>query len=109
MFELNVSGIRVFAISLAIFGLAAVSASAETVRAVEYYHKDFEHYFVTANPQEITLLDGGVFKGWWRTGQRYRVDDSPAPDLVPVCRFLLRSMRVRLRISTPRRPPNAST
>ena len=87
MFELNVSGIRVFAISLAIFGLGAVSASAETVRAVEYFHKDFEHYFVTANPQEIALLDGGVFKGWWRTGQRYRVDDSPAPDLVPVCRF----------------------
>ena len=69
------------------FGLAAVSASAETVRAVEYYHQEFEHYFVTANPQEIALLDGGVFKGWWRTGQRYRVDDSPAPDLVPVCRF----------------------
>jgi Repeat of unknown function (DUF5648) len=76
-----------FAACIAVMGASAPSASAEVVRAVEYFHKDFEHYFVTANPQEIALLDGGVFKGWWRTGQRYRVDDSPAPDLVPVCRF----------------------
>ena len=42
---------------------------------------------MTSNPLEIAALDGGVFKGWWRTGQRYRVDDSPAAGLVPVCRF----------------------
>jgi hypothetical protein len=62
-------------------------ASAEVVRAVEYYHQAFEHYFVTANPTEVAAFDSGMFQGWWRTGQRYRVDDAPAADLVPVCRF----------------------
>jgi hypothetical protein len=65
----------------------AAPAAAEVVRAVEYYHQEFEHYFVTSNPLEIAALDGRVFKGWWRTGQRYRVDTSPADGLVPVCRF----------------------
>ena len=87
MVSLGVTAVRAFIVSITVLGLTPIPASAETVRAVEYYHKDFEHYFVTANPQEIALLDGGVFNGWWRTGQRYRVDDSPAPDLVPVCRF----------------------
>jgi Repeat of unknown function (DUF5648) len=87
MVTIGVTAVRTVVVSLAAFGLALASASAETVSAVEYFHKDFEHYFVTSNPQEIALLDGGVFKGWWRTGQRYRVDDSPAPGLVPVCRF----------------------
>jgi hypothetical protein len=62
-------------------------ASAEVVRAVEYYHQAFEHYFVTANPAEIAALDSGAFTGWWRTGQRYQVDTAPAEGLVPVCRF----------------------
>jgi hypothetical protein len=71
----------------AAMGIFSQPASAEVVRAVEYYHQEFEHYFVTSNPLEIAALDGGVFKGWWRTGQRYRVDDAPGSALVPVCRF----------------------
>jgi hypothetical protein len=69
--------------------LAAFSppATAEVVRAVEYYHQAFEHYFVTANPAEIAALDSGAFSGWWRTGQRYQVDTAAADGLVPVCRF----------------------
>ena len=62
-------------------------AAAEVVRAVEYYHEAFEHYFVTANPAEIAALDSGAFSGWWRTGQRFQVDTSPADGLIPVCRF----------------------
>jgi hypothetical protein len=83
----GVTAVRAFVVSLAMFGLAAASASAETVRAVEYYHQAFEHYFVTSNPAEIAALDSGMFQGWWRTGQRYRVDDAPMPGLEPVCRF----------------------
>jgi serine protease len=67
--------------------ILAAPAAAEVVRAVEYYHQAFEHYFVTANPAEIAALDSGAVSGWWRTGQRYRVDDAPAEGLVPVCRF----------------------
>jgi hypothetical protein len=65
----------------------ASPVSAGVVTAVEYYHRQFEHYFTTTNPAEIAALDSGTTKGWWRTGQRYRVDDAPAADLVPVCRF----------------------
>jgi hypothetical protein len=67
--------------------ILAAPAAAEVVRAVEYYHQAFEHYFVTANPAEIAALDSGAFSGWWRTGQRYRVDTAPGEGLVRVCRF----------------------
>jgi len=76
-----------FVVSTALMGTLAPPASAEAVRAVEFYHQAFEHYFVTANPAEIAALDSGAVSGWWRTGQRYRVDDTLGPDLVPVCRF----------------------
>jgi len=72
---------------LAMMATFASPASAEIVRAVEYYHQAFEHYFVTANPAEIAALDSGAVSGWWRTGQRYQVDTVPADGLVPVCRF----------------------
>ena len=32
-----------------------------TSYAVEYYHSDFKHYFVTANPVEATALDGARY------------------------------------------------
>ena len=72
---------------LAMAASLASFASAETVRAVEYFHPEFEHYFVTASPAEIAALDSGAIRGWLRTGQRYRVDDAPATGLAPVCRF----------------------
>lgn len=70
-------------------GLGCVPAvSAAEVRAVEYFHRTFEHYFVTASSGEITALDTGQPDGWYRTSQRYRVDDAGGPGLAPVCRFL---------------------
>jgi hypothetical protein len=77
----------VLAFSFAMTVALVPCASAETVRAVEYYHVEFEQYFVTAKAAEIAALDSGAIKGWWRTGQRYRVDDAAAPGLSPVCRF----------------------
>ena len=41
--------------------------------AVEYYHAAFDHYFVTAIPDEITKLDNGTFVGWARTGLSFNV------------------------------------
>jgi uncharacterized delta-60 repeat protein len=57
--------------------------------AVIYHHRDLDHYFLTANPQEQALLDNGVTAGWQRTGDRFRVVASLAPDpeITPVCRF----------------------
>jgi len=66
--------------------VAVTPASAEIVGAVEYYHVGFEHYFVTSNADEIAALDTGA-GGWFRTGQRYRIDSEAGPGLSPVCRF----------------------
>ncbi len=83
----NTAAALIFAASIMVAGAFTAPASAEVVRAVEYYHQAFEHYFVTANAAEIAALDSGAFSGWWRTGQRYQVDTTPADGLVPVCRF----------------------
>jgi len=61
--------------------------AAEPVRAVEFYHQAFEHYFVTSDALEIAGLDEQQIPGWWRTGQRYYVDAGAGSGLAPVCRF----------------------
>jgi hypothetical protein len=35
--------------------------------AVEYYHARFDHYFVTADADEIVALNAGAFEGWVAT------------------------------------------
>jgi len=64
-----------------------MTARAELVLAVQYYHRAFEHYFVSADPDEVAMLDRGMLAGWSRTGTRFRVDNAPGPELSPVCRF----------------------
>ena len=75
----------------------AVSTTAPTVKAaggvvivVEYYNAGLNHYFISADPAEIAVLDGGAFGGAWkRTGESFPAWDivgSP-PGTVPVCRF----------------------
>jgi hypothetical protein len=60
------------------------------VQVVEYYAESLDHYFMTAAPDEVALLDGGGMGGWKRTGQRFkawlRMGDAP-PNAKPVCRF----------------------
>ncbi|HTS22417.1 MAG TPA: hypothetical protein VMN79_11490 [Casimicrobiaceae bacterium] len=54
---------------------------------VEYYYAGFDHYFMTANPEEIAMLDNRVFAGWVRTGQTFNVYvDSPI-GTGATCRF----------------------
>jgi hypothetical protein len=65
----------------------AQDARAELVSAVEFYHAEFGHFFLTTSPLEAGLLDAGVYKGWLRAEYEFKVDDAPGPDLVPVCRF----------------------
>jgi hypothetical protein len=54
---------------------------------VEYFHAGFAHYFVTALPNEIAILDGGTLPGWSRTGKTMHVWLSPQPPSSPACRF----------------------
>ncbi len=58
-----------------------------TVTVVEYYHAAFDHYFVTAIPDEITKLDNGTFVGWARTSLQFKVYPNVAAGLSAVCRF----------------------
>ena len=56
---------------------------------VEFYHQEFDHYFVTADPKEIADLDTGVHTGWTRTGYRFSVikGGSTHAGTSSVCRF----------------------
>lgn len=52
--------------------------------AVEYVNDQLGHYFVTAFPAEIAVLDSGAFGGVWRrTGASFNVGGGTAA----VCRF----------------------
>ncbi len=72
-------------------GLAAWAsvATAGIVEVVEFYRPSVDHYFVTANADEIGKLDSGFFVGWQRTGQTFQALDSAdtSPGALPVCRF----------------------
>jgi hypothetical protein len=56
-------------------------------RAIEFYYAAFDHYFVSADLDEIAGLDAGVFTGWSRTGESFRVAEGTTPGFQPVCRF----------------------
>jgi hypothetical protein len=57
------------------------------IKVIEYYHAVFDHYFMTAIPEEIAKLDNGTFVGWTRTGQAFSVFLLGTPGTVEVCRF----------------------
>lgn len=72
---------------LSLNATAAIPASEQAV-AVEFYHAQFDHYFITADPKEINDLDTGVHKGWTRTGYRFSImkAGSSYAGTSPVCR-----------------------
>lgn len=57
------------------------------VGAVEYYRAGADHYFVTADPAEISLLDSGAMAGWTKTGASFGVTPPALSVGSPVCRF----------------------
>lgn len=63
------------------------SPAAASSTAVEYFHRDYGHYFVTALPKEIAALDAGVFFGWSRTGLAFDVLAVDEASSSNVCRF----------------------
>jgi hypothetical protein len=58
-----------------------------TATAIEYHHAGFDHYFVTADADEIAKLDAGVFETWTRTGESFPVLMQAGGGAMPVCRF----------------------
>ena len=58
-----------------------------SVPVVEYYHAAFNHYFITALPREIAILDRGIIAGWSRTGLEFGAFVQPVSGTSPVCRF----------------------
>jgi len=58
-----------------------------SVPVIEYYYAAFDHYFITAMPDEINALDNGAFPGWARTGLRFNAYAANANGTSPVCRF----------------------
>jgi len=63
-------------------------ASNLAVAVVEYFNASQGHYFMTADADEIALLDGGGFGGAFvRTGETFYARDGPAPGTNDVCRF----------------------
>ena len=58
--------------------------------AVEYYWAARDHYFISADPAEIALLDAAPPGGWVRTGESIGVYAQPTGSATsPVCRFYI--------------------
>jgi uncharacterized protein (DUF1800 family) len=76
--------------ALALWLVSAAAWAEPTATAVEYYNTGLRHYFVTANPGEMAIVEnGGAGPGWVRTGGAFGVyaGAGDAPGIVPVCRF----------------------
>jgi hypothetical protein len=55
---------------------------------VEYYNPTLDHYFVTAEPAEMAMLDAGVLvPGWRRTGLAFKGRPAGSPLGLAACRF----------------------
>lgn len=56
--------------------------------AIEYYNASLDHYFMTADPGEVAILDSGMpIAGWVRTGYIFKVYAPGAAAGTPACRF----------------------
>src|SRR5215203_7160736 len=78
--------------SILVLALACNAAGAvePTGTAVEFYNTTLGHYFMTASPGDIQVIEsGGAGPGWIRTGGQFGVFRNPtdAPNLSAVCRF----------------------
>jgi hypothetical protein len=70
-----------------LFEYRFADAASSVVAVVEYHHAEFDHYFVTADADEIANLDNGVTPGWMRTGLSFDAFATPAKATVAVCRL----------------------
>ena len=60
------------------------------VPVIEYYRADSDHYFITADPNEVAFIDVHLRGVWERTGTVFYAYPAPflaPPGVQPVCRF----------------------
>ena len=89
-----VSGAKQQVVGRAIIGSIVIPSTTAVppptiVTIVEFYNAGLDHYFITANPGEISDLDSGVHKGWQRTGESFNAygpGSSGRTGRRPVCR-----------------------
>lgn len=60
---------------------------APTIEVVEYFHDEWDQYFVTGAERESAKLDGGSFAGWKRTGLKFKAYANGYPGSQSMCRF----------------------
>ena len=81
--KIVVAGTGLSAVGTADTMLARLIGVEVTTNAVEFQNSILNHYFITADPNESTAIDGGsAGPGWSRTGQTWK---SGGPNRV--CRF----------------------
>jgi len=66
-----------------------VNGTADTSVVVEFYNAALDHYFMTASPIEIGVLDSGAISGWTRTGYTFHTYLDAHPGASPVCRYYI--------------------
>jgi|GEM_PF-1408767 len=55
---------------------------------IEFYHPDLQHYFSSANNDEVSLVRAGQFGDWRETGEVFLTWRGPSEaGVLPVCRF----------------------
>ncbi len=58
------------------------------VEVVEFFNAGLGHYFMTADPNEIAILDiGTAIRGWVRTGAQFKAWAASSGQGQPVCRY----------------------
>ena len=66
---------------------ADTPATPATAPVIEYHHAAFDHYFVSADADEVAKLDADASSGWLRTGESFTVQSRVQGSAMPVCRF----------------------
>ncbi len=65
----------------------SISNANGTIVATEFYHPTFDHYFITAYPEEAASLAAGNLPPWVPTGNTFLVWSGPGNNISNVWRF----------------------
>ena len=77
------------------YGVLRMVTRADATHAQEFFHPDFQHYFVTADPDEAAKLLVGELPPWQPTGKMWSVWDSTSAERSATCRFFSASFAPR--------------
>ena len=87
--NLSICGAGLLDADAAVRGALAAAGATGTASVIEFYHRAFDHYFISADALEIARLDGGATMGWVRTGRSFKAHPSPRNGASAVCRFYI--------------------